>query len=94
MIPGTQPSCNEADGGFIMCEVEEQQAALSKFRAQKEERYVLGQNETQDYEDLGQEEADETGFVPSALVHLEEQYIGVTIDAVTKPSCTCRLHQW
>ena len=27
VIPGMQPSSNETDGGFVMCEVEEQQAA-------------------------------------------------------------------
>ena len=37
------------------------------------------------HEEISQEEADEIGFVPSALVNLEEPFIGVTTDAVKKP---------
>ena len=35
VIPGTQPSSNETDGGFIMCEVEEQQAARVEVQGSK-----------------------------------------------------------
>ena len=35
VIPGMQPSRNETDGGFIMCEVEEQQAARVEVQGSK-----------------------------------------------------------
>ena len=70
-----QPSSNEADGDFIMCEVEEQQAARVGVQAPKRGAVIrVESEETQDYvrerfacEDLSQEEANEIGFVPSAL---------------------------
>ena len=37
VIPETQPSSNETDGGFIMCQVEEQQAARVEVQGPKEE---------------------------------------------------------
>ena len=39
---------------------------------------------------ISQEEAVEMGFAPSALMNHEEPFIGVTIDAVKRPSDTGR----
>ena len=69
-----QPA-SEAEGDFIMCEVEEQQAARVEVQAQKRRAVIrVESEETQDYVlerciygDISQEEVDEIGFVPSAL---------------------------
>ena len=37
VIPETQPTSNEADGGFLMCEVVEQQAARVEVQGPKKE---------------------------------------------------------
>ena len=70
----TQPSSNETDGGFVMCEVEEQQAARVEVQGPKRRVIRVESEETQDYarerlahEEISQEDADEIGFVPSAL---------------------------
>ena len=64
VIPEVQPA-NGAEGDFIMCEVEEQQAARVEVQCSK--RRAVSE-ETQDHvrerfswEDLSQEEADEIG---------------------------------
>ena len=49
VIPGTQLSSNETDGGFIMCEVEEQQAALVEVLGPKRRVIRVEAEETQDY---------------------------------------------
>ena len=74
MIPGTQPTSNEAGGGFVTCEVEERQAASVEVLGPKRRVIRVESEETQDYvreklahEDFSQEAADEIGFVPSAL---------------------------
>ena len=76
--PGMQPSRNETEGGFTMCEVEERQEARAK--AQRPTRRVIrveSEEEMQDYVcetlAISQEEADEIGFVP---VNFEEPIIG------------------
>ena len=73
VIPGMQPSSNETDGGFIMCEVKEQQAARVEVQSSKRRVIRVDLEETQDCvrerlarEDISQEEADEIGFVPIA----------------------------
>ena len=73
VIPETQPSSNEPDGGFTMGEVEEQQAARVEVEGPKRRVIRVESEETQDcvreslvHEEMSQEEADETGFVPSA----------------------------
>ena len=50
VIPGMLPSSPQMEGGFIMCEVEEQQAARrSKFRAQQRRAVIrVESEETQD----------------------------------------------
>ena len=78
VIPGMQPLSNEAAGGFIMCEVEEQQAARVEVQGPKRRTvFRVESEETQDcvrerlaHEDFSQEEADEIGFVPSAQSEL------------------------
>ena len=69
-VPGMQPSSNEADGGFIICEVEEQQAARVEVQGPRRRVIRVESEETQDYvrESLAisQEETVEIGFVPSA----------------------------
>ena len=75
VIPWTQPSSNEADGGFTMCEVQEQQAARVEVQVPKRRAVIPAESaETLDtvqerlaHEDFSQEEADEIGFVPSAF---------------------------
>ena len=60
-----QPSSNEADGGFTMCEVEEQQAARVEVQGPKRRAVLrVESEETQDYvserlahEDFSEEEA-------------------------------------
>ena len=65
VIPGTQPSSKETDG-FIMCEVEEQQTA--RVEVQDAQRRVKnGGTYLRESLAISQEEADEIGFVPSAL---------------------------
>ena len=73
VILGMQPSSNETDGGFVMCEVEEQQAARVEVQGSKRRVIRVDLEETQDcvrerlaHEDISQEEADEIGFVPIA----------------------------
>ena len=51
------PSSDEVGGDFIMCEVEEQQAARVD---------VLSKNESSDSCGISQKEVEEIGFVPSA----------------------------
>ena len=77
VIPETQPSSNETDGGFIMCQVEEQQAARVEVQRPKRRMTRVESAETQDYVrerlahgEINQEEADEIGFVPSASSEL------------------------
>ena len=77
VIPETQPSSNETDGGFIMCQVEEQQAARVEVQGPKRRVIRVESAETQDFvrerlahEEINQEEADEMGFVPSAFSEL------------------------
>ena len=74
VITGTQPSSNETDGGFLLCEVEEQQAARVEVQGPKRRVTRVEPEETQDYVrgrlahgEISQEEAEEIGFVPSAL---------------------------
>ena len=74
VIPGMQPSSNETDGGFIVCEVEERQAARVEVQGLKRRVIRVESEETQDsvreriaHEENSQEEADVIGFVPSAL---------------------------
>ena len=62
VIPGMQPSSNETDGGFVMCEVEEQQAALVEVQGPKRRVIRVDLEETQDcvrerlvHEDISQE---------------------------------------
>ena len=74
VIPGMQPSSNETEGGFVMCEVEGQEAARVEVQGTKRRGTRVESEETQDYVreslahvEISQEEADEIGFVPSAL---------------------------
>ena len=49
VISETQPSSNETDGGFIMCEVEEQQAARVEVQGPKKKSDTCVESEeTQD----------------------------------------------
>ena len=75
MIPWTQPSSNETDGGFIMCEVEEQQAALVEVQGPERRVKRVESEETQyhvrqrfAYEELSQEEVEEIGFVRQTML--------------------------
>ena len=77
VIPETQPSSNETHGVFFMCQVEEQQAARVEVQGPKRRVTRVESAETQDFvrervahEEINQEEADEMGFVPSALSEL------------------------
>ena len=65
VIPGTQLSSNEADGGLKLGEVEEPQAARVEVQGPKR-RTVIHVRERLAHEDFSQEEADEIGFVPRA----------------------------
>ena len=69
VVLGMQPSSKETDGGFIIREVEEQQAARVEVQGPKRRVIRVESEETQDYvrESLAisQEEADDIGFVPS-----------------------------
>ena len=74
MIPGTQPSSNAADSVSTISEVEEQQAARVEVHDPRRRVIRVYSEETKDHvherlarEDFSQEEADEIGFVPSAL---------------------------
>ena len=49
VIPWMQASSNEADGGLIMCEVEEQQAARVEVPGPKKRVMRVESVETQDY---------------------------------------------
>ena len=88
---GKQPSSNQTDGGFLICEVDEQQAARVEVQGPERRAVICSESEeeTQDYVRetlaISQEDADEIGFVPSALANREEPIIGVTIDGVIKP---------
>ena len=77
VIPGMQPSSNETDGGFIVCEVEERQAARVEVQSLQRRVIRVESEETQHHvreslahEEISQEEADVIGFVPSALREL------------------------
>ena len=69
VIPAMQPSSNETDGGFVMCEVGEQQAARVEVQGPKRRVIRVESEEAQDYVRerlaISQEEADEIGFVSS-----------------------------
>ena len=54
VIPGTRPLSNEANGGFTVCEV-----ARSTCRSSVPKK--------KSHEDFKEEDADEIGFVPSAM---------------------------
>ena len=66
-------------------------------KVQKRKVIRVESEETQDYVcetlAISQEEAEEMGFVPSALSEPRGP-VGATIDAVKKPSDTGRLRQW
>ena len=72
---GKEVSSTEAEGGFKMCEVEEQQAVSVEAQPQKRRAVIRVElKETQGYAserrrcgDPGQEEVEETGFLPSAV---------------------------
>ena len=50
VIPETQPSSNDADGGFMMCQVEAQQAArIEVLQAHQRRVKRVESEETQDY---------------------------------------------
>ena len=69
---------NEAEGDFIMCEVEEQQAARVEVQGPKRRAVThVESEETQDYVlerrrygDLSQEEVEEISFLPTAVSEL------------------------
>ena len=49
MNPGTQPSSDETDGGFVMCEVEERQEARVEVQGPKRRVIRVESEATQDY---------------------------------------------
>ena len=69
------PSSNEVGSDFVMCEVEEQQAARVEVQGPKRKAVIrVESEETQDYvrtrfadKNFRQTEVEETGFVQSAL---------------------------
>ena len=89
-----QPSSNEAEGDFIMCEVEEQQAARVEVQSPKRRAVIRVESEkTKDYvrkqstyEDFSPEEVNEIGFVQSASSELRG-----AIDFTRCRRC-CRCH--
>ena len=78
VIPEIQPSSNEAEGDFILCEVEEQQAARVEVQRTKRRAVIrVESEETKDYvrkqsiyEDFSPQEVNEIGFVQSASSEL------------------------
>ena len=50
VVPETHPSSNETEGGFMMCEVEEQRAARVEVQGPKRRVVIrVASEETQDY---------------------------------------------
>ena len=79
-------------GGFPMCEVEEQKAALVEVQGPKRRVVRAGSEETQDHvhERLAHEDSLRKKQMRLAsyrvrCVNLDEQYIGMTTDAVKRP---------
>ena len=74
-VAGEEASSMEAEGGFMMCEVEEQQMVRVEERSQKRRAVIRVESEETQYYAMerrrcgyrSQEEVEESGFVPSAV---------------------------
>ena len=78
--PGMQPSSNETHGGFVMCEVEERQEACVEVQGPRR-----GVTRVKLWQSVRKKQR-EWVSCQAPLVNHVEKFIGVTIDAVKRPS--------
>ena len=99
VVPEIQPSSNEAEGDFVMCEVEEQQAVRVKVQTLKRKAVILMENQKKlktmflnggFMGDISQEEVEEIGFVPSALREPRRAVHCATVNAVNTASSSTK----